>query len=61
MFWDDVSVGNQKLNCLMYADDLILISQSERSLQNFLNKLQTYCEHWCHDINTDKTKSIVFN
>ena len=45
----------------MYADDVILISQSESGLQNCLNKLEKYCELWCLDINIDKTKSIVFN
>ena len=30
---DAVSMGNFNLNCLMYADDVILISQSESGLQ----------------------------
>ena len=58
---DGVSLGDLKLNCLMYADDLILVSQSERGLQNCLNKFETYCEHWCLDININHTKSLVFN
>ena len=41
---DAVSMGNFNLNCLMYADDVILISKSESSLQNCLNKLEKYCE-----------------
>ena len=44
----------------MYAEDVILISQSESGLQNCLNKLENYCELWCLDINIDKTKSTVF-
>ena len=56
-----VSMGNFNLNCLIYADDVILISQSESGLQNCLNKLEKYCELWCLDINIDKTKSVVFN
>ena len=58
---DAVSMGNLNMNCLMYADDLILLSQSETGLQKFLDKLENYCELWCLDINIDKTKSIVFN
>ena len=58
---DAVSLGDLILNCLMYADDVILVSQSEQILQNCLNKLETYCEHWCLDINMNKTKSLVFN
>ena len=45
----------------MYADDLIIVSQSERGLQTCLNKLETYNEHWCLDININKTKWLVFN
>ena len=58
---DAVSMGNFNLNCLMYADDVILMSQNESRLQNCLNKLEKYCELWCLDTNIDKTKSIVFN
>ena len=58
---DAVSLGNFDLNCLMYADDVILISESEVGLQNCLNKLDRYCELWCLDINIDKTTTIIFN
>ena len=58
---DAVSLGGLKLNCLIYTDDLIVDSQSERGLRNCLNKFETYNEHWCLDINKNKTKSIVFN
>ena len=58
---DAVTVGDFSLNCLMYADDLILILESEEGLRNCLNKLEHYCEDWCLDINIDKTKSLVFN
>ena len=34
---DAVTVGDLSLNCLMYADDLTLISESEEGLQNCLN------------------------
>ena len=56
---DAVSLGN--LNCLMYADDVILISEREVGLRNCLNKLDRYCELWCLDININKTKTIIFN
>ena len=45
----------------MYADDVILISKSERGLQKCLTKLENYCDLWCLEINIDKTKTIVFN
>ena len=58
---DAVSLGDLKSNCLMYADDVIIVSQSEQGLQKCLNKLETYCEHWYLDININQTKSLVFN
>ena len=48
-------------NGVMFADDLVLISQSKQGLQNALNKLQRYCDKWCLKINVDKTKVMIFN
>ena len=35
-------IGAETINCLMYADDLILISETEDGLQKCLNKLAEY-------------------
>ena len=45
----------------MFADDLVLLSESAGGLQKCLNNLQTYCEKWSLTINTEKTKVIIFN
>ncbi len=34
---DPVQLGNKNINLLMYADDIILLSQSKEGLQNSLN------------------------
>ena len=39
------------LNCLLYADDLSLISHSAEGLQDSLNKLSQYCQNWFLNIN----------
>ena len=57
---DGVSLGNFDINCLMDADDVILISKSERGLQKCLTKFDNYCDLWGLDINIDTTKIIVF-
>ena len=49
------------VNCLMYADDLVLISRSEVWLQGLINKLGDYCKRWRMKVNTDKTKIIKFS
>lgn len=58
---DGASLGNFKINCLMYADDVIIISESEKGLHNCLKMLENYCDLWCLDINIDKTKVVIFN
>lgn len=58
---EPVTLHNTQLSCLMYADDLVLISQSSVGLQNCLNKLSAYCEEWNLTVNLDKTKVMVFN
>ena len=49
-----------KLNALLYADDLIILSRSKTGLQNCLNTLATYCNTWMLSVNPEKTKITVF-
>ena len=56
-----VSLLTRKLHCLLYADDLVLLSESLQGLQNSLAKLSHYCDEWGLQINISKTKSLVFN
>ena len=60
-YCDPVNLNGVNLNCLMFADDLVLISESHTGLQNCLSELQKYCEKWGLTINTDKTKVVIFN
>ena len=39
---DQVELGNINFSCLMYADDLVLLSTSETGLQSCLNKLSIF-------------------
>jgi hypothetical protein len=50
-----------RLSCLLYADDLILLSESEKGLQSCLDSLNSYCNRWKLKINVTKTKVIVFS
>ena len=45
---------NDKLSCLMYADDLVLLSEDEKGLQNCLQKLHNYTQKWGLSINQKK-------
>ena len=44
---------------MMYADDLIIISETAEGLQNSMNKLNEYCNIWSLTVNTSKTKCMV--
>ena len=56
-----VSLNTSKINCLMYADDVILLSETPVGLQNNLSHLQKYCTKWGLEVNIKKTKSLIFN
>ena len=49
------------LNCLLYADDLLLTSDADTGIQNCLNKLHVYCKKWCLQISMKKTQYLVIN
>jgi hypothetical protein len=57
---EPVNLGDQNLNHLLYADDLLLISESPTGLQNCLNSLQRYSADLKLAVNFDKTKIVVF-
>lgn len=58
---DPITINNTNVSCLMYADDIVLISESAKGLQNCLNKLSKYCDIWNLSVNIDKSKVIIFN
>ena len=49
------------INHLLYADDMVILSLSSDGLQNSLDKLKVHCDKWHLDLNTTKTKIIVFS
>ena len=58
---DPVSLANDlKINCLLYADDLVILSETPQGLQKCLDKLNAYTEQWDLKINTKKTKILIF-
>lgn len=58
---DPVRLVDREIPCLMYADDLILLSNSSKGLQCKLDILLNYCQDWCLNVNHVKTKVIIFN
>ena len=45
----------------MYADDIVLLSDSSFGMQISLFLLEVFCKKWHLSVNTEKTKVIIFN
>ena len=58
---DPVYLGSEKITSLLYADDLVLLSESPTGLQRSINSLSRYCRKWRLNINTKKTQTLIFN
>ena len=58
---DPVLVNSKPVHCLLYADDIVIFSSSEKGLQCKLDQLNNYCKDWCMKINLKKTKVMIFN
>jgi hypothetical protein len=49
------------IQCLLYADDLVIFSENEKGMQLALNKLSHYSNTWRLEINISKTKIMCIN
>ena len=56
-----LNINDWKVSSISYADDLVLLSESESGLQNTLVKLENYCNTWGLKVNIKKTKVVIFN
>ena len=52
--------GIGTVNVLAYADDIVLVSETETGLKELLNILGTWCRKWRVQINATKTKVVHF-
>ena len=58
---DPVFINNEPLNVLMWADDLFVVSKSIHGLSTGIDRISKHFKHLGLDINTSKTKIMVFN
>lgn len=54
-----VKVGNNIVNMLMYADDLVLLAERPRQLQLMINKLFEFCTNWSLEVNMTKSQIMI--
>ena len=53
--------GGSKIPYFLYADDLVLLTESPTGLQNLLHGLENCCSQWHMTVNLKKTQIVVFN
>jgi len=55
-----VKLGEEKIYCLAYADDMVLLSENEEGLAHMLGKLEGYMDRKRLEVNVGKTKVMRF-
>ena len=58
---DPVTLHDKELNCIMYADDIAIISKSPKGMQHCLDKFSEFCKSWFLNVNISKTNMMVCN
>ena len=48
------------ITLILFADDMVIFSQSRKGLQNGIDCLHDYCNKWGLKVNVNKTKCIAF-
>ena len=54
-------INGKTFNSIIWADDLIMFSESEEGLNDLLKELSAYTEENNMSVNIDKTKAMIFN
>lgn len=55
-----VNVANTNVKVLLYADDIVILSDSPNGLQEMIDCLHRYCLTWSLRVNLDKSKIMIF-
>ena len=56
-----LNLGTNDINCLIWADDIVLLSESEEGLKEMLKIMEKFCNDNKLIINTEKSKCMIFN
>ena len=58
---DPITIHGKNISHFLYADDLVILSSSERGLQTGLDRLQDFANQKRLTISTEKSKTLIFN
>ena len=51
-----VAAADGRLSLLLYADDIVLMADSQKDLQRMLGAVQAFCRRWRLQVNLSKTR-----
>ena len=54
-----VKIGDALLSVLLFADDMVLLAESEFELGVLVGKVKEFCDQWKLEVNVGKTKVMV--
>ena len=54
-----LTLQDTEIKCLVYADDLVILSPAKEGLQQNLDRLHQYRQNWALTVNMKKTKVIT--
>jgi hypothetical protein len=57
---DGLKFGDINISVLLYADDIVLISDTEQKLQNMITHVCKWCSKWRLDCNIEKTNTVHY-
>ena len=55
-----IMIDGKNVSILLYADDIVLLSENENDLQQMLDTMNTWCFKWKMKLNIDKSKIVHF-
>lgn len=55
-----ISLADTEVKCLLFADDLVLLSPTKEGLQQHLDLLHQFSQTWALTVNLTKTKIMIF-
>lgn len=55
-----LEVAGVNVKLLLYADDIVILSDSPVDLQNMIDSLHAYCATWSLSVNLSKSKVMIF-
>ena len=54
-----INIGGKRMECIRFADDMVLLAENEDIVNKMLEDLNNKCEEYGMKINKKKTKSMV--